>query len=44
MDALEALDQFDGVARVEALRRLDVTDHTLRRARERGWIFSVRRG
>ncbi|MDQ0614776.1 very-short-patch-repair endonuclease [Microbacterium sp. W4I4] len=44
MDVLDALAQFDGVARVEALRRLGVTPHALRRARERGWIFSVRRG
>lgn len=44
MDVTEALDQFDGVARIEALRRLGVTEHALRRARERGWIHSVRRG
>lgn len=44
MDVLEALSRFDGIARVEALRELGVTAHQLRLARERGWIFSVRRG
>lgn len=44
MDVCETLDEFDGVARVETLRRLGVTEHALRRAREQGLIFSVRRG
>lgn len=44
MDVLHALDLFDGVARVETLRELGVTAHGLRCARERGRIFSVRRG
>ena len=44
MDVLRALDLFDGVARVETLRELGVTAHGLRRARERGRTFSVRRG
>lgn len=44
MDVSEALAQFNGVARIEALHRLGVTAYALRRAREAGRIFSVRRG
>lgn len=44
MEIIEALMQFDGVARIEALKRLGVTTHQLRKARGRGLIFSVRRG
>lgn len=44
MDVVQALQQSDGVARIEALRRVGVTEHQLRKARERGFIFSVRRG
>lgn len=44
MDLMDALEKFDGVARIEALQRLGVTAHALRRAREQGWIVSVRRG
>lgn len=44
MDVVQALDRFDGVARIETLRRLGVTAHRLRLARERGWIVSIRRG
>lgn len=41
---MTALRKFDGVARIEALRRLGVSNHALRRARERGSIMSIRRG
>ncbi|MFD5226022.1 endonuclease domain-containing protein [Microbacterium sp. NPDC058342] len=44
MDVLDALHRFDGVARVDSLRRHGVSEHALRVARERGLIFSVRRG
>lgn len=44
MDVFEALDRFDGVARIDALQRLGVSAYALRRARERGRIFSVCRG
>lgn len=44
MEILQALQQSDGVARIETLQRLGVTTHQLRRARESGRIFSVRRG
>lgn len=44
MEMIKALGRFDGVARIEALRHLGVTTHQLRGARERGLIFSVRRG
>lgn len=44
MDVIEVIDEFGGVARIEALRRRGVTAHRLRAARERGVIFSVKRG
>lgn len=44
MDAVEALLERGGVARVEALRRDGVTVHALRQARESGVIMLVRRG
>jgi len=44
MDVATALARFNGVARVDALRKLGVTAHALRQARESGQILSVRRG
>ncbi|PKI91495.1 DNA/RNA helicase [Actinomycetales bacterium SN12] len=44
MEILQALQQSDGVAQIETLRRLGVTTHQLRKARESGLILSVRRG
>lgn len=44
MEIIQALQQFDGVARIETLRRLGVTTYQLRRARESGLIRPVRRG
>lgn len=44
MDAVTALAERHGVARVSALRRLGITEHAMRRATERGLIRSVCRG
>lgn len=44
MDAVHAINQRGGVARLEALRRAGVSAYALRRARERGAIISVCRG
>lgn len=44
MDAIAALRLHGGVARVKTLRRLGVSEHTLRRERERGWVVSICRG
>lgn len=44
MDPISALRARDGVARIRTLRSDGVSDHALRRARERGAIFSVCRG
>lgn len=44
MDPISALRTRDGVARVRTLKNEGVSDHALRRARERGLIFSVCRG
>ncbi|MGV2982884.1 type IV toxin-antitoxin system AbiEi family antitoxin domain-containing protein [Microbacterium sp. AGC85] len=44
MDPIPELHARNGVARVDALRRAGVSEHALRRARERGQLFSVCRG
>jgi len=44
MDPIEQLRRRGGVARIDALRRAGVTAYELRRAREAGGLFSVRRG
>lgn len=44
MDPIPELHTRNGVARVDALRRAGVSEHALRRARERGQLFSVCRG
>jgi len=44
MDPVEHLRKHEGVARIDALRREGVTEHGLRRSREQGLLFSVRRG
>ena len=44
MDAVTALRRHDGVARVHTLRGLGVSEHELRRQRERGRVHSICRG
>ena len=44
MDAVTELERQGGVARVERLRSLGVSAHTLRRAKELGAVRSIRRG
>lgn len=44
MDAIDELRRLGGVARVERLRRVGISAHQLRRARERGAVVTVRRG
>lgn len=44
MDPIAELHRRKGVARVVSLRRAGVSDHALRRARERGHLYSVCRG
>ena len=44
MDPIQELRDRGGVARIDALRRAGVSDNALRRARERGFLFSACRG